>query len=230
MANYALCHSFYLREGVKKNVFLGDFSQTWVGGGTVSQIKITNSGRTKFTFCVPKSHKNPGVGIQCILYTFGKDRPKKRFLYAFPRSKKWWNSENNNIKHISLVSCMCQRSCSLYTSLVSKRFLNTTNDHSYFWSVFLSSAGMCQCTGRRPVRHWCSTADRQEGGGEEVHLDLPLPLLLNIMGGGAEHRIRQSTDQDVAWVMIHLPTIIINDDWPKFVTFGQLRHGHYTTK
>ena len=39
--------------------------------------------------------------------------------------------------------------------------------------------------------------DRKEGG-EEVHLDLPLPLLLNIMGGGAEHRIRQSTDQDVA--------------------------------
>ena len=34
----------------------------------------------------------------------------------------------------------------------------------YFWSLFLLNAGMCQCTGRRPVRHWCSTADRQEGG------------------------------------------------------------------
>ena len=51
---------------------------------------------------------------------------------------------------------------------------------------------------------------RKEGGGrEEVHL-LPLPLL-NIMGGGAEHRIRQSTDQDVTRVMIHLPIIAIAD-------------------
>ena len=50
---------------------------------------------------------------------------------------------------------------------------------------------------------------RKEGGGEEVHL--PLPLLLNIMGGGAEHRICQSTDQDVTRVMIHLPIITVDE-------------------
>ena len=47
-----LCHR--LREGVQKKVFLGDFSQMWVGGVAFFD--------PNFTFRSPKSHKNPGVG------------------------------------------------------------------------------------------------------------------------------------------------------------------------
>ena len=54
MANYALCHSFYLREGVKKNVFLGDLSQIWMGGGADSQTFADVYQPLLFSTKVPK--------------------------------------------------------------------------------------------------------------------------------------------------------------------------------
>ena len=117
----------------------------------------------------------------------GNTRPglsKIWLKYAFYLLTNFWKQTYGK------VFVLCQHSTTLHT-----RLQHSTTQPPVLLVFFLLNAGMCQCTGRRPVRHWCSTADRQEGGGEEVHLDLPLPLLLNIMGGGAEHQIRQSTDQ-----------------------------------
>ena len=77
----------------KKRFFLGEISPKcgWVGWLIPKQgpnpSKKTNHPENRlfdpnFTFCFPKSHKNPGVGGW--VNTFGKDLPKNVFFYAFP--------------------------------------------------------------------------------------------------------------------------------------------------
>ena len=57
------------------------------GSQTAQKNKITPkiaSFLPEFNFCVPKSHKNPGVGGW--VNTFGKDLPKRNvFFYTFPK-------------------------------------------------------------------------------------------------------------------------------------------------
>ena len=64
----------------------------WVGGVADSQTRskplktqITSKivfFDTNFTFCVPKSHKNPGM--DGWVNTFGRDLPKKAFFLLLP--------------------------------------------------------------------------------------------------------------------------------------------------
>ena len=84
----------------KKNVFLGYLFQMWVGGVADSQtrskpLKITPKIAffdPNFTFCFPKSYKNPGVGGW--LNRFGKGFPKKVFFIPSLRRK----SANRNLQ------------------------------------------------------------------------------------------------------------------------------------
>ena len=71
-------------------VFLGDFSQTWVGGGTVSQIKITNSGRTKIhLLCSQISQKPCSSSIFLWHFLWMKFR-----IFVFKQLDfKVWNEE-----------------------------------------------------------------------------------------------------------------------------------------
>ena len=64
---------------------MGDFSQTWVGGGTVSQIKITNSGRTKIhPLCSQISQKPWGGWVGKHIW---ERSPKKNVsFYTFPNA------------------------------------------------------------------------------------------------------------------------------------------------
>ena len=63
----------------------------WVGA-QFPQKKSQILDEQKFTLCVPKSHKNPGVGG--CLNTFGKDLPKK-YVFFTP-----------SLNHHALV-CVC---------------------------------------------------------------------------------------------------------------------------
>ena len=67
----------------------------WVGGETDSQTRFKPPNPPQitpkiafldqnFTFRFPKSYKNPGVGGW--VNKFGKDIPKKRFFYTFPKA------------------------------------------------------------------------------------------------------------------------------------------------
>ena len=62
--------NLHIGKEPKKRFYLGKFSQVWVGGVDDSQtrskpLKIIPKPRIfdpNFTFCVPKSHKKPGMG------------------------------------------------------------------------------------------------------------------------------------------------------------------------
>ena len=58
---------FRLGKLQKKTFFLGYLSQMWVGGVADSQTRSKPKIAffdPNFTFCFPKSHKNPGMGSQ----------------------------------------------------------------------------------------------------------------------------------------------------------------------
>ena len=55
---------------------------------------------------------------------------------------------------------MVQSNLSDQSAMLQSQLLQTVQNPHF---VLLPSAGMWQCTRRRPVRHWCSSADRKEG-------------------------------------------------------------------
>ena len=74
-----------MREGVKKTVFLGDFSQMWVGGVAESQTKskplkkqINHPENLLFRPEFRHSFSHPGVGGWI---NRGEISPKKRFFF-----------------------------------------------------------------------------------------------------------------------------------------------------
>ena len=80
----------------KKSFFSGNLSQIWVGGVANSQSRSKPPQITlkiaffdlNFTFGVPKSHKNPGVGLQ-IWEHFPNKKKTVLIFWGFPKRRSF---------------------------------------------------------------------------------------------------------------------------------------------
>ena len=68
----------------KITFILGDFSKKWVGGGTVSQRKSTNSGRMKIHLLCSQISQKPWDGW-VGKHIWERYRKKNSFFYSFPK-------------------------------------------------------------------------------------------------------------------------------------------------
>ena len=105
---------------IKNVFFLGNFSQTWVGGGTVSQIKITNSGRTKIHLLCSQISQKPWDGW------VGKhiwERSPKKNVFFIPSLK------------INSVPCLKNLRKSILAKLIGDCYQSFAEDVVQNWFV-----------------------------------------------------------------------------------------------